>query len=541
VPTRTILVVLVGIVAGLSHGILAQSPSNRGIVEGRVTTRSTRQPIEDAIVTLTSDAGSRHQVTTSADGRFVVAGLSPDRYTVNVVRPGFFWPRRFGPSNLSLASVQTLKDINFQLVATSSIIGRILNNDGKPLTTESVVMAIKPQYDRGRRILSACNTPVGVQGARAVVDEQGRYRLFDIPPGEYYVAVVNRTCTIPPVYYPQVSDPADALPFVLDDGVNLAGIDIRIPKRELYSVRFTVSESSVSDTTIPLLYVVRQSRTGLQTVEINNRAEGLVKKITSDTYMVVGLAPGSYEISYSPDSLGREFGQVHVDIVNRDVDAGKLVVRPTSTIQGRVQASSGITLDQNLLGKLRIRVQPLEGPEFLRSLFFTLPMPLEKDGTFTLHDLAPRRYQFQVTGLPPDAYVASARYGGRNVLNGGLLVDGSSSGLLDVFLSSPGGTVAGVVQDAKGDVVADSDVALVQLPARGETVVPAMTTRADQYGRFSLRGVSPGEWTILAWEDVESGAYLNSEFVKGLERRAMKVKVDVGTDTNVNVRVLGKT
>lgn len=533
------LLAFLSVVVSLSSGSLAQNPSSKGVVEGRITTRSTQQPIAGVMITLTSDAGLRHEVTTGADGKFILGGLSADHYTVNVARPGFFWPRRFGPSSLTLPPGQTVKDVNFRLVPTSSIAGRVLDDEGKPVT-KSVVLAVRPQYDRGRRILSACTTPAGLQGARSDVDEQGRYRLFDLPPGEYYVAVVNGNCTTPPVYYPHVSDPADAVPFVLDEGTNLLGIDLQMLKRDLYSVRFTVPELPASGPVLPLLYVVRQSRTGLQTVEINSRAEGLVRRITGSAYMLVGLTRGSYEIAYSPDSFGRQFGQIHVDIVDRDVDAGTLVVRSIATIPGRIQASSGLALDQNLLGKLRVRVQPLEGPEFLRSLFLTLPMPVENDGTFILHDLAARRYQFQIMGLPPDAYVASARYGARNVLNGGLIVDGPSSGPLDVLLDSPGGIVTGLVQDAKGAPVADSDVVLLQFPNSGENLVPAVTTRADQYGRFSLRGVPPGEWSILAWEDVEPGAYLNSDFLKDFERRAMKLKIDMGSSLNVTVRVLSK-
>jgi hypothetical protein len=60
----------------------------------------------------------------------------------------------------------------------------------------------------------------------------------------------------------------------------------------------------------------------------------------------------------------------------------------------------------------------------------------------------------------------------------------------------------------------------------------------DQLGLFVVRGLSPGAYSILAWEDVETGAYQDPEFLKELEDRGTKITVERGSRNVVNVRAI---
>jgi hypothetical protein len=44
-------------------------------------------------------------------------------------------------------------------------------------------------------------------------------------------------------------------------------------------------------------------------------------------------------------------------------------------------------------------------------------------------------------------------------------------------------------------------------------------------GNYTLKGLVPGEYRAYAWEDVEPGAYMNSDFLKAVESKAESVTI----------------
>jgi hypothetical protein len=92
---------------------------------------------------------------------------------------------------------------------------------------------------------------------------------------------------------------------------------------------------------------------------------------------------------------------------------------------------------------------------------------ITRDGAFTIPDVANGRFRLDVSGLPENVHLTSARYGGSEV-----------------------------------------------------------------------RDLLPGEYTVLAWDDVEAGAYQNPEFLKDVEHRGVKASVDRGSRNVVDVGVI---
>jgi hypothetical protein len=63
---------------------------------------------------------------------------------------------------------------------------------------------------------------------------------------------------------------------------------------------------------------------------------------------------------------------------------------------------------------------------------------------------------------------------------------------------------------------------------------------SDQSGRFTLRGIAPGEYTLLAWENVEGEAYSNPEFLKKYERQGSALHLGEGDRKSVRVPVIAE-
>ena len=51
----------------------------------------------------------------------------------------------------------------------------------------------------------------------------------------------------------------------------------------------------------------------------------------------------------------------------------------------------------------------------------------------------------------------------------------------------------------------------------------------DQHGRFTIRGVAPGSYTLYAWQDLEDGVWHDPDFLKSQEANGTAVKVEEGS------------
>jgi hypothetical protein len=116
-------------------------------------------------------------------------------------------------------------------------------------------------------------------------------------------------------------------------------------------------------------------------------------------------------------------------------------------------------------------------------------------------------------------------------VNGGVVV-------LDLVASANGGVVDGVAVDAKGDPVANALIVVVpEMRLRGR-VERYRKTVSDQSGRFSLHGIQPGDYTVLAWESMDGEAYYNPEFLKDYEGQGSSLRVNEGDRKGMRVEVI---
>jgi hypothetical protein len=127
----------------------------------------------------------------------------------------------------------------------------VLDEQGEPLAGATVNAQVY-QFLDGRRVLMPGGSSVVPQPetfaplARAVTDDRGDYRLFWLPPGEYYVSVTAR---------PQITSPptADvATPPAPTERPFLGGCSTALPE-PLYSIYFpgVAGSEGASPVTLP--------------------------------------------------------------------------------------------------------------------------------------------------------------------------------------------------------------------------------------------------------------------------------------------------
>lgn len=57
-------------------------------------------------------------------------------------------------------------------------------------------------------------------------------------------------------------------------------------------------------------------------------------------------------------------------------------------------------------------------------------------------------------------------------------------------------------------------------------------------GKFDLRGVAPGSYTLFSWENVEEHEWDDPEFLKPFESKGVSVRVAEGENKTVDLTVI---
>jgi len=164
-----------------------------------------------------------------------------------------------------------------------------------------------------------------------------------------------------------------------------------------------------------------------------------------------------------------------------------------------------------------------------------LQTTVKPDGTFQLEKVPADKYHFGFW-FPATVYVKSVRTGDQDVLEKGLVLNPGQV-TMEVTLSAKPGSVEGSVQDDK-TAAPGSWVALVPDPARPGQIYLFKSATADQNGRFTIKGVAPGDYKLYAWRETQYELVREPELLKTFESKAVKVTVEENGNERVELTVL---
>ncbi len=169
---------------------------------------------------------------------------------------------------------------------------------------------------------------------------------------------------------------------------------------------------------------------------------------------------------------------------------------------------------------------------------FSYNPPAGADGSFTLDGVAPGDFRVTLQRVPPDGYVKSMRLGNADVLNDGLHLSGPPEGLLEIVIGANAGKIEGSVVNARQQAVANRTVVLVpdfRLRQRADLYKVATT---DNAGLFRMQGLTPGEYKLFAWENIEPGAWQDPAFIVNYENAGRPIHIYEGTSENLQLPVI---
>ena len=560
---------------GFLEGIVIRADNGDALAKAQITlTRVTPPPAPgQAPAAALTPPPPITPVLTDASGKFAIKDLEPGTYRLSASKNGFvrfeYGARTTGSTGapVTLTAGQSMKDISFRLVATAAVSGRVRTASGEPgmaLTVQLLRTAYNVQGQRTFQAVSSGRT-----------DDRGEYRLFWVTPGRYYLSVGGTGSSIisdaggilyltsltgidgsstnaAAVYYPGSTDPLRAVAIEVGPGGDVPGIDITLPEQEVFRVRGRIVDSSNGQPPRSASITLTPRETSLSGLSNNippnyNAATG--------TFDLRNVPPGAYWLRaqaidstanalITPSAVGRTVSEA-LSMVTSPRTAALRSLDVTADMENIVlELGPGFTIN----GSVRVEGTPIPstpGPRV--TLRPTNPngigsslLPLNADGTFTLTNIMPGEYRVTILGMPVDYYLKEARLEQTDVLNNVWTISEPVRGNLNIVVSSAGGQVDGTITDNLSQPVSALQTVLIPDEHRDRSELFKYSV-TDRSGKFSLRGVTPGNYKIFAWESLESNAYFDPQVLRQYEDQGKPVRVTEGGKVSVEARPIPAT
>jgi Carboxypeptidase regulatory-like domain len=508
---------------------------------GSVVNSATGEPIARAMVQISGAISQA--VLTSPEGTFEFTNLPEGQVAVTVTKPGLFQPRG---SEIAVETnglrgtiampklVQVGKDtppLSLQLVPQAVIRGRV-EAGGEPVESLQI-RAYSSTIEEGRRHWA--------QQGVVNTDEEGRFRIANLRPGSYYLVAgpsinnANATGAFVPddgfsaTFYPGASDISGATAIGLAAGQD-AEVLLPLSKSPLFHISGVVTG------------VPAGQSPSLEIADWTGQESAIESHFDASTgRFEVSVRGGSYTLEASAASSDASSLAAHADLnVTSDMAGIRLSLAPLATIpvHVRTEATSGSVRAISAIGPVRApgrnsqAMFPSLGARLLsatgsRDYFATLDNGADGP-VLSFREVPPGKYRVRIDG-ESSWYVHSALNGATDLLRDDLTVSGG--GLLtpiEIVLRNDGGSISGTLtwdgRPAPGTILLVPDGAphQIRIAAGGED------------GKFEINSVAPGDYSVLAFDRIDSLEYDDSDVLSGYMSTASHITLSANASQSVN-------
>jgi hypothetical protein len=227
-----------------------------------------------------------------------------------------------------------------------------------------------------------------------------------------------------------------------------------------------------------------------------------------------------------------------IEVSNAPMDGLQLQPEVEGQVRGKFRADAGQKLDWTQLTVTLSAVEEPGAEEEWRGMGILGNSSVNSDGTFELRNVPGGDYQLVVGSRSKDFrdyFTKSVNLGGRDVADSGFPV--RPEPYLDVVISANGASIAATVLDGNGQPVANATV--LGVPSGEHQMRRDLYQRetSDENGHFNLRGLNPGTYTVLAFEELQEN-FRRRQFLKTYESRGDPVQLDEGARKSVVLKLI---
>ena len=500
--------------------------NNKASLEGKISHAVTGEPVKKVSVILSS-RGKNTTAETDDKGAFSFDNLEPGRYTLMAQKNGFA-PGAYGARGnsmvgtpLNLSAGQQMKGLNWKLLPNAVITGKVLDADGEPIQN-AMVMPMIAAYDKGRKMWA----PAG----QGMTNDQGEYRVANLKAGKYIVMASNLVNNLTgsmtgaaakpaedkpesayiTTYYPSVAEQETASPVEVGVGGEVGRIDIHLVKVDSFRVKGRWDNAPTQGKMT--LVVLTPKGSGILGMLSANRAQ-----LNPDgSFEFRGVPPGEYMLSATQDFLSPMGAQMPVQVKDRHIGGVTMQTMAPIDLSGSVVVE-GKGSDRIDLKQLGARLNPVD--------FILLNPPkatADESGKFTFKGVTPARYEVSTENGSAQLYIKSVKYGDHEVDDDGMDLSAGAQGPVQITLSTEGAEVKGAVTGEDGNAMPGVSVVLVPDSRR---ISQFHNTVSDQKGAFDFTNLPPGDYKLLAWEELEPNQFQDPEFLAKYIAKAETVRL----------------
>jgi Carboxypeptidase regulatory-like domain len=539
---RTLRMVLVALVAiALQAASAAQSIADSGTfrIAGAVVSKADGHRLPNARVTLRNVKNPQKPefVITGADGRFEFTGLAAGKYSITGAKRGFI-PASYDQHELFSTAIVTgagidTENLALKLAPDAVISGRVLDEAGEPVRRAMVTIYMEERREGYDQIHSFRTSQT---------DDLGAYEFTPLPPGTFFLSAkakpwyafhaphagtepANSSANTPPplvsfvdpslevayplTYYPDSTDTDGAAPILIRGGERLQ-FDLHLNPVPALRIVFHVPTDIKMGPIMPRLeQPAFDGTTGVDSVEYSNPSPGV--------WELSGIPAGRYDV-HMPGQVESQMNGVDLSKDEEVVDATK--AESVSSVKIKAQIPGEPSVPPDLIVGMRVRNKQLSGWK-----------KLDVKGEAELESIPAGTYELVAWGQGKLYNISHVAVEGAQVSGRAVEIAAGSSVTLSVTVAVGTVEVEGIAKRAGHGFAGAMIVLVPDNPAQNRDWF--RRDQSDLDGTFSLRGVVPGAYKIVAIEDGWDLDWSQPEVIAAYAKHAKTI--EIGNQPHMNL------